>query len=98
MARYDELNLAEVVNEGNVTSISELVCEIQAPGDTSSNNVSFVNLDADRYNGYFAEILAGDFEDVPAEHLASMIQPLQTFLEYAQKQIHLETAALEVCD
>lgn len=50
------------------------------------------------FNYCMREILKGNFENVPAQHMADMIKPLESFLKYAIAQAETENEKLKVSD
>ncbi len=47
-------------------------------------------LDMADFSNHMSAILNGDFEKIPAQHIESMIEPLESFLQYAYNNIKLE--------
>ena len=47
-------------------------------------------LDTADFSNYMPAIMDGDFDKIPVQHIENMIQPLESFLDYAYNYIHIE--------
>ena len=60
--------------------------------ESSKNNLTAdaEKLDMADFSNHMSAILNGDFEKIPVQHIESMIEPLESFLQYAYNNIKLE--------
>ena len=84
VVRHDELLSKEQHPEKHSQASSD--CEQQ---ETSDNNLTTDSkkLDTTNFRNHMSAILDGDFEKIPAQYIENMIEPLESFLDYAYKQI-----------
>ena len=47
-------------------------------------------LDTADFSNYMPAIMDGDFDKIPVQHIENMIQPLESFLDYAYNYTHIE--------
>ncbi len=50
------------------------------------------------FNYYMSEILKGNFENIPEQHMVEMIQPFKSFLKYAIAQVEPDNEKLKASD
>jgi two-component system cell cycle response regulator len=78
ITRYDETYEKKIGDEkGSYTSSPPRLTDTVV-SDQNSTNV---------FGEFFASIMAGDYSNIPAEFLPSMIEPLDKFLQYAQATV-----------
>lgn len=74
IVRYDETYEKKLVDEKSPYAFSTHVVEETVDNEQESN---------DAIGDFFSGILAGDYSNIPAEFLPSLIGPLEDFLRYA---------------
>jgi len=87
IVRHDELFSQKQFSEEDGKPSSD--CEEQ---ESTGNNLTADSkkLDTGNFSHHMSEILNGDFEKIPTQHIENMIQPLESFLAYAYKHIQDE--------
>jgi len=87
ITRYDETYEKKVDDEKNTnTSSAPIVADFvdkKHDPDSVDNNQESKEVDGD----YLANILAGDYNNIPVEILPTLIEPLEIFLEYARDTV-----------
>ena len=101
--RYDELSAKELKDEkidNSTTSITTKKNKKRSLSKdfTETQNITLLTADMDAFNYYMSEILKGNFKNIPAQHMAEMIQPFESFLKYAIEQVEPENGMLKVSD
>jgi len=87
VVRHDELFSKEQYPE----EYSKPSADGEQQQTTGSNiTADLKKLDTADFSNYMSAILDGDFEKVPTQHIENMIKPLESFLDYAYNQIHIE--------
>lgn len=94
--RYDELSAKELKDE----KIDSRSTSITAKADKNDPSVKIALLtpDTSAYKNHMNDILKGNFKNIPIQHMAGMIQPLESFLKYAIAQTEPENEKLKVSD
>ncbi|MBT8438137.1 MAG: diguanylate cyclase, partial [Gammaproteobacteria bacterium] len=87
ITRYDETYEKKVDDEKSTNAslapvVADFVDKKHDP-DSVENNQDSKEVDGD----YLANILAGDYNKIPAEILPTLIEPLEIFLEYARDTV-----------
>ena len=78
IVRYDETYEKKLVDEKNTYAFSTPAVE-----DTVDNEEESM----DAIGDFFSSILAGDYSNIPAEFLPSLIEPLEDFVKYAHSTL-----------
>ena len=87
IVRHDELFSKEHDTDEHSKSSSD-----REQQESTRNNLTADSekLDMADFSNHMSAILNGDFEKIPAQHIESMIEPLESFLQYAYNNIKLE--------
>ena len=87
VVRHDELFSKEQESDEHSKSSSN-----REQQQSTRNNLTADSekLDMADFSNHMSAILNGDFEKIPAQHIESMIEPLESFLQYAYNNIKLE--------
>ena len=87
VVRHDELFSKEQDPDEHSKSSSD-----REQQESTRNNLTADSekLDMADFSNHMSAILNGDFEKIPAQHIESMIEPLESFLQYAYNNIKLE--------
>ncbi len=94
--RYDELSAKELKDEKIDSSIASITAKADKKHPPAK--IKLLTPDTSAYNKYMADILKGDFKNIPLQHMAAMIQPMESFLKYAIAQAEPENEKLKVSD
>ena len=94
--RYDELSAKELKDEKIDSSIASITAKADKKHPPAK--IKLLTLDTSAYNSYMNDILQGDFKNIPLQHMAAMIQPMESFLKYAIAQAEPENEKLKVSD
>lgn len=77
IVRYDETYEKKVQDEKEASI---------KPGNTVTDKQAYDDASIEDFGNFLSSILAGNFSEIPAEFLSSMINPLEDFLAYAREQ------------
>ena len=87
VVRHDELFSKEHDTDEHSQSSSDREQQERTRNDLTADAEK---LDMADFSNHMSAILNGDFEKIPAQHIESMIEPLESFLQYAYNNIKLE--------
>ncbi len=87
VVRHDELFSKEHDTDEHSQSSSDREQQESTRNDLTADAEK---LDMADFSNHMSAILNGDFEKIPAQHIESMIEPLESFLQYAYNNIKLE--------
>ena len=87
VVRHDELFSKEHDADEHSQSSSDREQQESTRNDLTADSEK---LDMADFSNHMTAILNGDFEKIPAQHIESMIKPLESFLQYAYNNIKLE--------
>lgn len=101
--RYDELSAKELRDEKIDSTTASVATKIDKTKSAAINfgitqNITLLTADMDAFNYYMSEILKGNYENIPAQHMTELIQPLEAFLKYAIAQVEPENEKRKVSD
>lgn len=101
--RYDELSAKELKDEKVDSSTTSVATKINkktlaSKSFAETENITLLTADMNALSYYMSEILKGNFENIPAQHMADMIKPFESFLKYAIAQVEPENEKLKASD
>jgi diguanylate cyclase (GGDEF)-like protein len=87
VVRHDELFSKEHDTDEHSQSSADREQQESSRNDLTADSEK---LDMADFSNHMSAILNGDFEKIPAQYIESMIEPLESFLQYAYNNIKLE--------